>query len=250
MSLILLASVKGSPGVTTGCLALAATWPRPALIAELDPDGGDVRYRLRNSDGLPLTAEPGLLDYATDPATNPALSDHTQELAGGIPLLVGLPGAAEAPVLEGRWTTVAGRLSAHRFGDVLADCGRLGAASPVPAIFPYAAGLVLFTRPTVDAVGHLRARLDGLDHLPPVYVVVVTGTTDHRSPKQVQAILSGARLSATVVGALAYDPVGAGTLAGEWPGRLASSPLMHSAGELARQLAGDVARPVEGGTAS
>ncbi len=45
MSLIAVASVKGAPGTTTTALSLAATWPRRALLAELDPDGGDLRYR-------------------------------------------------------------------------------------------------------------------------------------------------------------------------------------------------------------
>ena len=238
MSLILLASVKGSPGVTTGCLALAATWLRPAVIAELDPDGGDIRYRLRDSTGQPLTAEPGLLSYATSGTTE--LKDHVQDLAGGIRLLVGLPGAYEAPALKGRWSTIAERLNNHTGADVLADCGRLSAFSPMPEAFPHAAGLVVFTRPTVDAVGHLRMRLQGLDGTPPVYVIVVTGAADRRSSKQVKAILTGARLSATVLGTMAYDPEGAGMLAGEWSGRLAASPLIRSARDLAAPLARDV----------
>src|SRR3954453_2540548 len=42
MSVIALASVKGSPGVSTATLALALVWPRPVLVAECDPVGGDV----------------------------------------------------------------------------------------------------------------------------------------------------------------------------------------------------------------
>ena len=40
--LIALCSVKGAPGVTTSALALALSWPRPVVLAELDPAGGDV----------------------------------------------------------------------------------------------------------------------------------------------------------------------------------------------------------------
>src|SRR5690242_12871160 len=40
--LIALTSAKGSPGVTTAALALALCWPRPVVLAELDPAGGDV----------------------------------------------------------------------------------------------------------------------------------------------------------------------------------------------------------------
>ena len=40
--LIALCSAKGAPGVTTSGLALALSWPRPVVLAELDPAGGDV----------------------------------------------------------------------------------------------------------------------------------------------------------------------------------------------------------------
>ncbi|HZD68787.1 MAG TPA: hypothetical protein VFA45_07675, partial [Actinomycetes bacterium] len=56
MSVIALAAGKGSRGVTTAALALAATWPAPrrVLLAECDPAGGSlaVRFRLRPTPGL------------------------------------------------------------------------------------------------------------------------------------------------------------------------------------------------------
>ena len=42
MSLIVLASASGSPGVTTAGLGLALGWPRPALLVEADPTGGSA----------------------------------------------------------------------------------------------------------------------------------------------------------------------------------------------------------------
>jgi hypothetical protein len=42
MSLIVLASASGSPGVTTTALGLALTWPRPVLLVEADPTGGSA----------------------------------------------------------------------------------------------------------------------------------------------------------------------------------------------------------------
>jgi len=41
VSLVALASVKGSPGVTTTTVGIAASWldDRPAVVAELDPAG-------------------------------------------------------------------------------------------------------------------------------------------------------------------------------------------------------------------
>ena len=46
MALIAVAADKGAPGVTTASVALAAVWPRPVLLAECDPAGGDLVYRL------------------------------------------------------------------------------------------------------------------------------------------------------------------------------------------------------------
>jgi hypothetical protein len=42
MALIALAADKGSPGVTTAAVALAAVWPRRVRLAETDPAGGDL----------------------------------------------------------------------------------------------------------------------------------------------------------------------------------------------------------------
>ncbi len=35
--LVSIASVKGAPGATTAAHVIAAIWPRPVLLAELDP---------------------------------------------------------------------------------------------------------------------------------------------------------------------------------------------------------------------
>ena len=64
MALVVVASDKGSPGVTTTALTMAAVWPRRALLAELDPSGGDVALRLRGPRGAPLSSEVGLISLA------------------------------------------------------------------------------------------------------------------------------------------------------------------------------------------
>jgi len=40
--LIGLLSAKGAPGVTTSSLAIAAQWPRPVVVVDADPSGGDI----------------------------------------------------------------------------------------------------------------------------------------------------------------------------------------------------------------
>src|SRR5205807_7327841 len=99
MSLIALASVKASPGVTTAALALGAVWPVPrqAVVVELDPLGGDLAARFG------LAFEPGLLTLAAavrrkDRAA--ALQEHVQQLLGKLPVIVGpaSPEQAEAAI--------------------------------------------------------------------------------------------------------------------------------------------------------
>ncbi len=60
MSLIAVASAKGSPGATTLTLALGLARPpaRGCLIVEADPDGGSLAARLG------LSYEPGLVELA------------------------------------------------------------------------------------------------------------------------------------------------------------------------------------------
>ena len=64
MALIAIAADKGSPGVTTTSVALAAVWPRRVLLAEADPAGGDLVYRSAGAHGGVLNPNSGLLSLA------------------------------------------------------------------------------------------------------------------------------------------------------------------------------------------
>jgi MinD-like ATPase involved in chromosome partitioning or flagellar assembly len=241
MALIAVASVKGAPGVSTAALSLAATWPRRAMLAELDPDGGDLRYRLRAEGGAPLAPEPGLVSYAADVVGGADVLDHLQVLPGGLRVLVGVSSAADTDELQGRWAAVGALLDAAPDVDVIADCGRLHPYTPVEDLLPYARALLVLTRPTIDGVAQLRSRLRTLSLDLPVYVGVVSGAREPRSAREIQTVLNDADIAATVLGRVAYDPVGAGTIAGEWSGTLNSSALMRSARELGHQLARSLA---------
>ncbi|RYJ06001.1 MAG: hypothetical protein EON52_08655, partial [Actinomycetales bacterium] len=61
MGLVAFASAKGSPGVTTASLLVGALWPRPTIVVECDPSGGDVALRMPGDDGQPLDPQRGLL---------------------------------------------------------------------------------------------------------------------------------------------------------------------------------------------
>jgi hypothetical protein len=254
VALVVVASDKGSPGVTTTALTMAAVWPRRALLAELDPSGGDVALRLRGPRGAPLSPEVGLISLAVGVrrGTQPhQVFEHVQRLDGGLEVIVGLATGEQASGLAGLWGPVGQLLDEVPGIDVVADCGRLYAGSPATDVLQYAGAVVLVTRPSIEAVAHLRARaaavlrdLDRRPGRPPVAVVVITGPRDDASPKQIELVLRQAGLPVPVLGRIALDPKGAGLLSGEWIGRLDRSLLVRSARDVAGRLAQQLAAPV------
>ena len=147
MALIVMGSVKASPGVTTAALALCVAWPTPrwAVMIEADPAGGDLAARF----GLAET--PGVLSLAAASrhARNAeALFDHTQRLP--VNVIVGPVGATQTRVAVGVLAGAArgGILMGGRGTVVVADVGRLdarslprfrGSPSPLTSTMPSAA---------------------------------------------------------------------------------------------------------------
>ena len=161
MALIAVAADKGAPGVTTTALALAAVWPRPVLLAECDPAGGDLVYRLPAADGGRLDQRRGLLSLAV--AARRGLQphqawEHTQKLNGGLDILTGVTNAEQGAGLNLLWGPVGRVLAASSQADVIADCGRLGVDGPLYDLLAEAAVVVLVTRASLGEVVRLRDR--------------------------------------------------------------------------------------------
>ena len=241
MSLIAVGSAKGSPGATTVALTLAAVWPRRALLAELDPTGSDLLYRLRGVDRAPLSADSGVLGYlaggAADGGGDPLA--HSEQVGAGLDILVGPPPARVGEV-AGSWGVLADRLAGTPAVDVLADCGRLHPGSPALEVLTRAAAVVFVTRPTIDGVAHLLARAAELTGVlaegTMLHAVVVTDVRDARSQREIDQLAERADLPLEVLGRLAVDPEAVGLLGGAWSGRLERSLLIRSARELAGKL--------------
>lgn len=130
MSLIVLTSASGSPGVTTTALGLALAWPRPALLVDADPTGGSaiVAGYLRGSI-LPPEAMIELALAQQDGDLLQTLPDVSIPLPGSQARFV--PGARsheQARTLLGLWEplTVALRSLDETGQDVIVDAGRLG----------------------------------------------------------------------------------------------------------------------------
>jgi hypothetical protein len=257
MAMAVLASDKGSPGVTTTAVTMAAVWPRRAVLAELDPSGGDVALRLRGPRRTPLSPERGLISLAIDIRRGIGphqVLEHVQRLDGGLEVILGLSSAEQAGGLGGLWSPVGELLGRLAGIDVVADVGRLYPGSPALDLLRHAAAVVLVARPSVEGVAHLRSRADSLLReldrqsagAVPVCCVVVTHPRDSSSPGEVDLVLRRSGLPVAVLGRIAHDPKGAGMLCGEWVGKLDKSLLVRSTREVAGRVADRLVASVTG----
>lgn len=162
MTLIALASIKGSPGVTTAATALAASWPegRQVLLVEADPFGGDLapRYAMAPTGGLS-----SLFAAARRTLAPEDVWDHVDHLPGGLPVLFGLGGMHQAVANEKAWPIVADALNALD-ADVVIDVGRLlpNLGGGVRDILARADALVVLCQSTLESIVHLREALPAL----------------------------------------------------------------------------------------
>jgi MinD-like ATPase involved in chromosome partitioning or flagellar assembly len=215
MTLIAFASAKGSPGVTQTVMGLASVWTREAVVADLDPVGGDVGLRLGRSDGLPLDHDNGLLSYGAAVRSGQAadLTEHLQRAENGTRVLVGVAGPGQVQGLGPAWPHIGAGLRGAPT-DVLADCGRLSPGSPAMPVLERASAVVMVARSEIAALAHLRERLrwmsDALratqgDHVPTA-VVLVGDASDQRSADDLARLLASSGIDVPVLGTVAYDP--------------------------------------------
>jgi hypothetical protein len=219
-----------SPGLTTSALALAMLWPRKALLAELDPDGGTI------GSARAAAPDPGLQTLAATGRhyLSPGLvTSNVQALPNGLSVLM-------SPASPDRCAAALAALSPVGLGqtlrsiagyDVIADCGRIDSRSLALPVVEAADAVLFVVRPgLVDIVG-LRSRLETLELRSDVRAGIVVVK---QGPHQVEDV--AAAFAIPVVGALEWDPRAASAL---HEGRrvLGRSKLMQSAESLAAKLA-------------
>jgi hypothetical protein len=248
MALIAVAADKGAPGVTTTALALAAVWPRPVLLAECDPAGGDLVYRLPAGDGGRLDPRHGLLSLAVAARRGVAPQqtwEHVQKLHGGLDVLTGVTNADQGAGLNLLWGPVGRVLAANAQADVIADCGRLGVDGPLYDLLAEAQMIVLVTRASLGEVVRLRDRAAAIaaglrkrnrPGLQSDVVVIADYRHFRTTTAEVGEALSQVSAPARVVGGLADDAKGADLLRGEWGGKLDKSLLIRTARDIAENL--------------
>jgi MinD-like ATPase involved in chromosome partitioning or flagellar assembly len=232
MAMLALASIKGSPGVTTTALALAAASADgpEAIVAELDPGGGDIAARFSRP------FEPGLLSLAAAarrPGEPVRLADHSQPILGDISVLVG-PVAGEHADAAMRLLSERGVWHELQSGEtlVLADCGRLDGSSTALAIVEASTALVVVCRGILSELHHVHARLPWLRRVAERVGLVLIGDGPYTETEVAES------LEVDVLGTLPADTNAARILRGE-PGSqraLARLPLLRSATVLVREL--------------
>ncbi len=208
MSVLALASAKGSPGVTTLAHRLADVLSRhqrrldpgdrrPVVVVEADPAGGDLAAR-RGLAGTPGLASLALA--ARRSLDGDTVLAHCQQL-GSVSVLAGVAGARQgavvAPVLPGVLDSLA-ELGAI----VLLDAGRLG---PPPEnadsfLLGRADVVALVMRAPTEAIIHARSAVDSLRALSVTPELVLVGRSDYRTSEIATAV------GASVLGVVADSP--------------------------------------------
>lgn len=246
MSLIVLVSASGSPGVTTTALGLASTWTRPVLLIEADPTGGSAIAAgyLRGS----VTPPEGMIELALGHQNGrllDALARMSEDLPGTAARFVsGTRSHAQARSLVGLWEPLADALrSLEDTGqDVIVDGGRLGLfGSPEPLVAAADLALLVTRTDLVSLAGarswaetlHERFARDGATAS---LGVLLVGEGAPFRAREVARVLR-----VPVLSSVAWDPAGAATLSHgaeppqarrwhRWVGRTdwTDSPLMGS----------------------
>jgi MinD-like ATPase involved in chromosome partitioning or flagellar assembly len=248
--LVTVLSVKGSPGVTTFCVALAARWPAPyrPVLVEADPSGGDLATRFS------LGSTPGLLSLAAAArhSADPAMAwQHAQALPGGLPVVAAPPDADRARGALSALTPdpAAGAGILRAAADLpdtvmIVDCGRMDSGSPALPIVRAADAMVLLTGAHADDLAHLPRRLPAIGRWSPHPVMLLVG--------EGYSLAEVAReLGVPPLGRVPDDPRGAAVLCGR-PSTLrwgrsgpAHSPLGQLAYKVVKVLVAQPAPPLE-----
>ena len=240
--LVAVCSVKGSPGVTTFCVALAAQWPAQTrcVLLECDPSGGDLATRFS------LASSPGLVSLAAAArrGSEPEmLWQHTQELPGGLAVVAAPPGADHALAAltalapEGSGSVSVPRLAATATGmTVIADCGRADPTSAALPVVRSAQLMLLLSRAHADDLAHLANRMTAVSRWSPRPALLLVGGG-------YPAAEVSRELDVPVFGRIPEDSAGAAVLRGHRRGQggLARSALGRAAGDIARALLANLA---------
>jgi MinD-like ATPase involved in chromosome partitioning or flagellar assembly len=230
VDIVPLIAAKGSVGVTTAALTLAAVWPEgrgAPVVVECDPGGGDVAARF----GLEVI--PGVVSLAAElERSGPAgpgeqVGGHTQELPGGLRVLVAPTSPEEMRLPLERLAEDLPRLALGEV-DLIVDCGRLEASAmrqrtAVLRLIQRCGLMVVVVRPELAALQHLNVWLPTLRSLDVAILALLSG----RGPYSAEEI--GETMDLRVIGALPHDRAAADVVGGASGSRPDRSALFRAA---------------------
>jgi hypothetical protein len=149
----------------------AALWPRPSILVDADPMGGDLALWMVAPDGDPLRTDRGLLSLlplARRGLAPEVVLDHLQVAMGGQQVVTGFAGPEQSEAVGPRWATLAAAFADVPGNDVILDAGRAHSTAVHLPLLQQADVVVCVMRPHVAGVVHARERLRGLrDRLQP-----------------------------------------------------------------------------------
>ena len=201
MSLIILASATGSPGVTTSALGMALTWPRDVLLCDADRDpsqavlagylnGVDAGMRsianlARQHRDAPMTIESILAE------TVPLTSDETPSRR----FLPGFTHPGSAAIFRAAWPGFADMLAylGNTGTDTIVDAGRIGREGLPAPLLANAQLVLVVVRSTLRSLAAARLYLPYLrDHMAQVgglgqLALLVVGPGRPYSPSDIEA---------------------------------------------------------------
>lgn len=246
MSVVVLTSAGGAPGVTTTALGLALAWPRPVLLVDADrtPTQAMLAGYLRGEHPghrgfgrlLQASREGRPMGEVLDAETIelPAL------LATGNPparFLPGFPHPGMVGLFGASWPELMAALAGWP-GDVLIDAGRIGAEG-LPSPLTQRADLVLtVTRTSLVALAGLRLYLGGVRESASDTALLLVGNGMPYGRAEVQQ-----QFAMTIAAEVAHAPAQAAVLSdgAPVPRRFADSAYFRGV----RQAAGSIAGRLE-----
>lgn len=161
MTITLLTSASGSPGVTTTAVGLTVSWPDSCLLVDADYQMAILSGYLEGSH----VSQNGLLHVINASRLTKNAREAVWRQSIPLPeddpegrrrlLLPGLPSPQTAGALTESWLPIAAGLrDLDTAGvDVVVDLGRMTPAGIHPAMLAAATQVLLMTRPTLRAIG-------------------------------------------------------------------------------------------------
>lgn len=231
--LLIFCSPGHSPGASTTAIAAALTWPRPVILAECDPAGGQALTGLC----MHLLPSRGLVQWAMAVSRGASPQDELENqllpLGGpGRKLLALPPGPAPVKALKPRWELLASTLADHGC-DVIADLGRIGGTDTPAPLLTTANHVFFITRPSYPDLAAASSALRYLEFVRGTdgTKILLTGT----GPYPVTTVAR--ELPVPVAGRLPSDHKTASLLAqGIRPHRMNRRPLTRAIAVVTAQL--------------